>query len=52
MESKKGKEDNTYIDFLLKLKKIADDMHYSSDAENNCEMISEMIDEELNRRTK
>jgi len=35
------------IKLLLKIKKIADDVHYHNDAENNCELISEFISEKL-----
>lgn len=36
-----------FIDFLLKLKEIADDIHYYNDAEMNCETISKMIEEKI-----
>lgn len=41
-----------FIDFLLELKKIADDVHFYADAENNCEMISALIEEEINALIK
>ncbi len=38
--------------FLLELKKIADDVHFYADAENNCELISNMIEEKINTLKK
>jgi len=35
------------IELLLKIKKIADDVHYHNDGENNCEYISEFISKKL-----
>ena len=38
-------ENKKYRQILIKIREIADDVHYHNDAEYNCEKISELIKE-------